>query len=152
MTPIIELSNWLRSLKLLRINTWTRIDPTGQVLLTCNQVVATCWRSRRQYKDTAILRGHKKWYIELTLFASFRFTYYVSNRSKFNKSIQQSSHRGTVSLNSFTSCNSCNISSSQYLYGDNSGYSWLHQYPGSGFGKQWILQTRVGSVFEIHRY
>ena len=72
--------------------------------------------------------GHEIWYVEANFFKSVYFTGYVSNRSRFNRSVQNSSHRGTTSINSCTSYNGCTISSSQYLYRNNSGYYWLHQY------------------------
>ena len=126
MASITEVSNWLISLKILWFNMWARIYPTGQIWSTCSPVYPVIWWNCRKYIYTAILRGRKRRYSELTLFAYFYFTGYASNRSIFNRSGWKSAHRCTTNLNSGTS-------SSQYIYGDTSGYSWLHQYPGSGF-------------------
>ena len=46
---------------------------------------------------------------KITLFASVFFTGCVSNRSRFNRSVQKSAHRGTTSLNDCKSFNGCNI-------------------------------------------
>ena len=135
MASITEVSDWLRSLKILRLNMWARIKPTGQVWSTCSRVDVASWWSRGQYKYIAIIQVRERWYGGLTFIASVYFTGYARNRSRFNKSGWKSAHRGTTSLNGCTSY-------SQYLYGDTSGYSWLHQYPGSGFGGRWIWQPR----------
>ena len=139
------LSNWFSSLNLLWINMWARIDPTGQVWSTCIRVDASIWWIRGQYTYTAILRGREIRYGEQTFFAYIYFTFYARNRSRFNRSGQKSAHRGTTSLNSCTCY-------SQYFYRDTLGYSWLHQYQGSGFGGRWIWQPRVRSLLEIYRY
>ena len=145
VASITEVYDWLISLNLLWLNMWARIYPTGQAWSTCSRVYATSWWSRGQYKYTAILRGREIQYGKLTLFVSVYFTGYASNRSRFNSSGWESTHIGTTSLNICTS-------SSQYIYGDTSGYSWLHQYPGSGFGGQWLWHPRVRSLLGIYRY
>ena len=144
MASITEVSYWLRSLKLLWINMWERIDTMGQVLLTCSRVDADSWWSRRQYKYTAILRGRERRYVKLTFFASIYFSGYARNRSRFKMIGRKYTHRGTTSLNGCTSY-------SKYLYGYTSGYYWLHQYLGSGFGVWWIWQPIVRHLLEIYR-
>ena len=145
MASITEISDWLISLKLLRISIWASMYPTRQVWSTCSRVDAFSSWSRGQYKYTAVLRGRKRQYGKITLFASVHFIGYARNKSRFNSSGWKSSHRGTTSINGCTS-------SIQYLYGETSGYSWLHQYPGLVFGVQWIWHPRVRSLLEIYIY
>ena len=116
IVSIIEVSNWLSSLKLLWLNTCAKIDPTGQVLATCIWVDADSLWSCGQYKDTAILWGRKRRYGKLNLFAYVYFTGYISNRSGLNSSGVKPSHRGTTILNGCKSCNGCTISYSQYHF------------------------------------
>ena len=147
MVSITHVSYWLSSLEIFWIDTYASIYPTGQVLSTCIWLDAASWCSRGQYKDTAILRGRERGYGEITLFEYVYFTGYFSNRNRLNRSGLKSAHKGTTSLNSCTSYNTWTISSIQYLYMDTSGCSWLHHYPGSGFGGPWIWQTRVVYLF-----
>ena len=86
MVSIIEVSDLLISLRLLRINMWERTYPTVQVWSTCIRVDAASWWSCGQYTYTVILRGCERRYGKLTLFASVYFTGYASNRSRFNRS------------------------------------------------------------------
>ena len=152
MASITVVSYWLIYLNLLRLNMWARIYPTGKVWSNYIRVDAGSWWISGQYKDTAILRGRKRRYGELTLFASVYFTGYFSNGSRFNRSGGEYAHRCTTSINNCTSWNICTISSSQYHYGEIPGYYWLHHYPGSGFGGRWIWHPRVSSLSEICRY
>ena len=152
MISITEMSDWLISLKLLCINMRERIYTTWQVWSNFIRVDAASWWSHVQYTDTAIIWGRKIQYGELTLFASVYFTDYVSNMRRLNRSGRKSVHIGTTSLNGFTSCNGRTISYIKYLYGDTTGYSWFHDYPGSGFGGQWMWHPIIGSVLEIYRY
>ena len=135
MESITELYDWLSSLKILQLNIWASIYPTGPVWSTCSRVDVASWWRRGQYKYTAILRGCERQYVKLTLFSSVYFTYYSGNMITFNRIGWKSVHRGTTSLSGCTS-------SSQYLYGDTAGYSWLHQYPSSGFRVWWIWKPR----------
>ena len=73
MVSIKEVYDWLSSLKLLWLNIWARIYPTGQVWSTCSRVVAASWWSRGQYKYIAILRGRERRYGELTFLNLFIF-------------------------------------------------------------------------------
>ena len=102
LASITEVSGWLSSLKLLLLNIWPRINPTGQVWSTYIRVDAASWWSRGQYKYTAILRGHEKWYGELKIFASVYFTCYAINGSIFNRSGWKFAHIVQVPVNVFT--------------------------------------------------
>ena len=68
MASITEVSDWLSSLKLLRLNMWTRIHPTVQVWSTYIRVDAYSLWSRGQYKYTSIIQRSEIRYGKLTFF------------------------------------------------------------------------------------
>ena len=70
LASVIEVSGWLILLKLLCLNKWATIDPTGQFWSTCSLVVAASLWSHGEFKKTAILQGRKRRYGKLALFIS----------------------------------------------------------------------------------
>ena len=71
MALITEVFDWLSSLKLLRLNTWARIEPMGQVWSTGIQVVAASWCIQGKYKYTSIIQWREIKYRELTFLHLF---------------------------------------------------------------------------------
>ena len=136
MASITYVSDWLILLKLLWLNTWENIDPTGQVWSICIRVVTVSWWSRGQSKNTAIIWRRKRRYSKLTFLESVLFTGYVIVRSRFTRSGSESSNRCTTSYNHGTRGRlitseykpgaSIKSSAKQYLYGDTSGHPWIN--------------------------
>ena len=84
---ITKFSVWLILLKLLQVNTWSRVDPTGGGLLTCGRVVAAIWLIYGPSNNTAILWDASKKYGKITFLISIYFTGYMSIRSRVTRSV-----------------------------------------------------------------
>ena len=151
MASITEVSYRLSSLKILWLNTCSRLYTTRQVWSTCSRLYAASWWSRRQYKDTAIIRGSelrygKLMFLHLFILQVMSVTVADSTGAGKNTPTEAPQVSTVVQVTTVT------ISYSKYIYGDTSGYSWIHHYPGLGFGGRWIWHPRVGYLLEIHRY